>query len=82
MAAAYAGGRQAGRLAHDCRNGLRPRHKAIIITREEHALGVWLPFQSKVRRGELAADEFGALDEAVPRWRIGRHRRRRQREQS
>jgi hypothetical protein len=67
--AALAAYREAG---HDW-----PRHKAVI-TGVEHDLGVWLHFQRyKARRGELAADKIGSVDEAVPGWRMGRKRGRR-----
>jgi hypothetical protein len=59
-----------------------PRHKAII-TGEEHTFGVWLHFQrSKAHRGELPADRFGALDKAVPGWRVSRKRGQRLRVRS
>ncbi|WP_104140608.1 helicase associated domain-containing protein [Arthrobacter sp. ZGTC131] len=55
-----------------------PRHKATIIG-HEHDLGIWLHAQRyKARRGELDPAKQQARDEAVPGWRMGRRRGRKQ----
>ncbi|WP_350006265.1 helicase associated domain-containing protein [Pseudarthrobacter sp. WHRI 8279] len=56
-----------------------PRHKSPD-TEEERLLGVWLQYQrTKLAASQLDSDKAERLDKAMPGWRQGRTKRRRQR---